>query len=325
MALIDMQKPKKNSPPTTLSAGINDSVTTIGVADTSVFYDADSALITSGIVIGFDDATETNAEEITITGASTTSGAGNLTGVTRGVNADGTIGAAKAWLSGDSIAVMLTSTGIEAIEDNITTLSAQPWTDILSSITATPASTSTITTTSDLTGSIKIGYPLRYTISSVVYYGIVTAITSSLITVAGAPLSGTVTAISYGDPARVQQQTIVVNGYYADASNTTLIEDDLFIKGGLLWLLSGAYIVQASYIAAAVDTGATAEKINITIGGSDLLSADTSVSTTLTKSIVNISTANYSIATGDAIEIDVTKGTNGDGHDLVVNLVAVFP
>lgn len=120
-----MQKPKKNSPPTTLSSGINDSVTTIPVAELSYFYDADSNLITSGIVIGFDSTTETYPEEITITGASGTSGAGNLTGATRGVNADGTIGAARAWDSGSSIAVMLTSTGIEAIQDNINDLAAR--------------------------------------------------------------------------------------------------------------------------------------------------------------------------------------------------------
>ncbi|MDD4453464.1 MAG: hypothetical protein PHZ06_11590, partial [Proteiniphilum sp.] len=121
MALADMQKPKKNSPSTTLTAGITDSANTIPVAELSVFYDADGALITSGIVIGYDSTTETYPEEITITAASGTSGAGNLTGAVRGISADGTNGAARAWNTGIRIAVMLTSTGIETIEDNITT------------------------------------------------------------------------------------------------------------------------------------------------------------------------------------------------------------
>jgi hypothetical protein len=102
---------KKNSPSTTITSPILAGATTIPVADTSVFYDSAGALITAGIVIAFDNATVTLAEEITITGASTTSGAGNLTGVTRGVNADGTIGQAVGWSTGTKIAVMF-STGI---------------------------------------------------------------------------------------------------------------------------------------------------------------------------------------------------------------------
>jgi hypothetical protein len=119
MTYAALAKLKKNSVPTTLSAGINDSVTTIPVAETSVFHDADGVLITKGIVIGYDDATVTATEEITITGASATSGPGNLTTATRGVKADGTIGAGVAWGSGTKIAVMF-STGIyDQICDNI--------------------------------------------------------------------------------------------------------------------------------------------------------------------------------------------------------------
>lgn len=111
MTYAELPKLKKNSVSTTLSSGIIDSAVTIPVTELSVFYDADSNLITSGIVIGYDTSNETYSEEITITGASGTSGAGNLTGATRGVNADGTIGAARAWDNGTNIAVMF-STGI---------------------------------------------------------------------------------------------------------------------------------------------------------------------------------------------------------------------
>jgi hypothetical protein len=112
-----LPKLKKNSVSTTLSSGIDNSTVTIPVSELSVFHDADGTLITDGIVIGFDDADETAAEEITVTGASATSGAGNLTGATRGVKADGTIGAASAWVSGTAVAVMF-STGIyEKIKD----------------------------------------------------------------------------------------------------------------------------------------------------------------------------------------------------------------
>ena len=119
MVYAALAKLKKNSVSTTLSAGINDVVTTIPVTQLSVFHDKDGTLITKGIVIGYDDAVESYAEEITITGASGTSGTGNLTSATRGVKADGSIGVGLAWGSGTKIAVMF-STGIyEQICDNI--------------------------------------------------------------------------------------------------------------------------------------------------------------------------------------------------------------
>jgi len=198
------------------------------------------------------------------------------------------------------------------------------WTEV-TAFTATPASTSTITTTSDLTGTITKRDPLRYVIGGVTYYGIVTVITSSLITIAGAPLSSTITALHYGDPTRVKTDTIVVNGYYADASNSKLIESDLFMNDGLIWTNSKAYIVQISYLHAVNDSGATQPKINITNGGSDIITSDVSVSTSSTvRTGININTY-YLLSFGGYIEIDVTKGTNGDAHDLTVYLVAVFP
>jgi len=111
MVYVALAKLKKNSVSTTLSGGITDSDSTIPVAELAVFYDADSVLITKGIVLGYNDVTESASEEITITGASGTSGAGNLTGATRGVKADGSDGIASAWGSGTRIAVMF-STGI---------------------------------------------------------------------------------------------------------------------------------------------------------------------------------------------------------------------
>jgi len=120
MTYVALAKLKKNSVPTTIAApGIDDDDTTIPVSELSVFYDADAVLIKKGIVIGYDDVTVTLTEEITITGASGTSGAGNLTGATRGVKADGSIGIGAAWIAGTNIAVVI-STGIyDQICDNI--------------------------------------------------------------------------------------------------------------------------------------------------------------------------------------------------------------
>jgi len=123
MAYVELPNPKKNSPSTTIAApGINDTDATIPVTELSVFYDDTSTLITESITIARNDATETKTEEIKITGASGTSGAGNLTGATRGVGADGVNGAANSWTAGTLISVQFTSTILQRIKDNFNDL-----------------------------------------------------------------------------------------------------------------------------------------------------------------------------------------------------------
>jgi len=119
MAFVTVERFKKNSPSTTIAApGISNSDTTIPVAELSVFYDA-TGLIKEGIVISRNNATETATEEIKITGASGTSGAGNLTGATRGVSAHGTNGAAAAWTAGTLISCQISSTLMNRIKDDL--------------------------------------------------------------------------------------------------------------------------------------------------------------------------------------------------------------
>ena len=66
------------------------------------------------------------------------------------------------------------------------------WTTIdLGDINRTPASTSTITTSSDLTGTAKKGMPCAVRNGSTWYYGQVTNITSGLITIRGHQLTAT--------------------------------------------------------------------------------------------------------------------------------------
>lgn len=125
MAYATLPMPKKNSVKTTLSTGITASDTTIPVAELSKFYDKDGALILKGIVIGFLNSSDIVPEEITITGASGTSGAGNLTGATRGVNADGSIGAAAIWPTGTEIAVMFSTSLPLQIRENFEALNTE--------------------------------------------------------------------------------------------------------------------------------------------------------------------------------------------------------
>jgi len=123
MAYSQLGKLKKNSISTTIAApGINASATSIPVLDLAAFSDDDGNLITSGLGIGYDNATQTYAEEIRITGRSASTGAGNLTGAIRGLNADGSIGAAKSHVEGTSIAVMFTTGIYNNIRENFIAL-----------------------------------------------------------------------------------------------------------------------------------------------------------------------------------------------------------
>lgn len=201
------------------------------------------------------------------------------------------------------------------------------WTQTTGTFTATPASTSTLTMGTDLTATIKVGYPLKYAIGGTTYYGIVTAITSNLLTVAGAPLGGDVTALYYGNPERVIQATYSINGYFADAANTTLLATDLLAKEK--WQQSKAYLVMISHIVTTDDSGANQPLVTVSVNGSvvgtDNTNAGLAVAETWTDTVVGINTSNYDINTGEAIEIVTdASGSNGDAQNLTVRCVWVL-
>jgi len=119
MTFIALEKKKKNSVPAVLTAPASSTDDSFSIDHLEYFHDADGVFITRGIVLGYDDADKTKPEEVTITTPSTTSGPGTLSGVVRGVNADGSIGAANAWPAGTKIAVMgVTSGDWNQIKDN---------------------------------------------------------------------------------------------------------------------------------------------------------------------------------------------------------------
>ncbi len=119
------------------------------------------------------------------------------------------------------------------------------------SFAATPASTSTLTMTSDKTGTIKPGYGVRYTIGGTAYYGVITAMASNLMTIAGASLSGDVTALAYTKTG-VIQMPILIPGYYEDATSAALLAEDL--GQTLIWQQGPAYMVRALMYSRVVDS-----------------------------------------------------------------------
>lgn len=193
---------------------------------------------------------------------------------------------------------------------------------------ATPASTSTLTMIADKTATILVGYGLRYTIGGVVCYGIVTAITSTLLTIAGAPLSNTVTNLSWCDPTRVIQLDFFIPNVFADAANTGLLASDLHTK--FRWSLTKAYLVKIIHTVRIDDTGANQPRVTVSINGSvvgtDNTNAGLAVAETWTSTVVGINTSNYDINTGEAIEIVTdANGTNDDARDLTVSTIWVIP
>jgi len=202
-------------------------------------------------------------------------------------------------------------------------VTASTWIQESGSFTATPASTSTLTMTSDKTGTIKVGMGLKYVIGGVTYYGMVSAIVSNLLTVRGAPLGGDVTALYYCDSTRLVQMPLLIPGYYEDANNTALISSDL--GQYLIWRQSTSYLVAIDARSRVADASSDG-KINARVNGSDVCSTSgglTLNSTNWVSTAVNIDTTTYDILYGEAIELNATKGTGGDAQDLSMWLVFV--
>lgn len=224
---------------------------------------------------------------------------------------------------GAKVMVLSSSGGVVSVA----TAAAEPisWIQTTGTFTAAPASTSTITMTTDLTASILVGMSLKYVIGGVTYYGRVAAIAANLLTVNGAPLSDDVTALYYGGGI-VREVVVIIPGTYEDANNTALIVSDL--KSSLQWGLPLSYLVYFRVYSNTEDTSDNGQasvrinntEVNTTAGGETIAAAVTWYST-----IVNIAVAAYDINPGEAIEVTAVKGTTGDASDLTVEMVFVTP
>ena len=201
------------------------------------------------------------------------------------------------------------------------------WTEI-TGFTATPASTSTLTFTTDRTTVLKAGIPVRYTISSVIYYGKITACTSNLLTIAGAQMGGDVTKLEYGVPEQVVVVNFFVSGNYGDGVADLLAAD---MNTYFRWQQSKAYLVAFSCTEKTVDTG-TEPKVNVKVNGTAVSTNDTNLGVQLTtagtwvdNSAVAINTTYYDINPNEAVEITCTAaGGTGDAAYLTVQTTFVL-
>lgn len=179
----------------------------------------------------------------------------------------------------------------------------------------TPTSTSvfSVTNTDDFetrdsagaaTGTIAVGLPVRFVIASTAYYGIVTAgVQNTSITIAGASITGTFSALAVGPPEKVIQLPInILQTSYTSSNNTDLLST-VTGKQYLTWSGPKARLVRFGFTHAS----ATAPVLNVKINGSIVGTSNVTVSTTAGTwtyvSAVAIDTSLYDINLGEAIEI----------------------
>jgi hypothetical protein len=209
------------------------------------------------------------------------------------------------------------------------------WTSLTATtdFSTTAASTSTITMNTDQTATIKAGMAVKFTLSGTVYYAIVSAITSNLLTIAGAPLTTTasaLTALSYGLLPPIVER-IAIPGYWADAADTALIANDLSIS--YVWRGPKAYLVQIGGYVRTTDSGASKPRLNARIGSTttDYVSTSNSnaglemtAATTWYRTGIDIASAKYTVSFADVVELKSDgAGSNDDSSDLFVELVFV--
>lgn len=200
-----------------------------------------------------------------------------------------------------------------------------------------PASSSTITMNSDQTGNIKKEMPIRFTLGGGAanpgtYYAKCTAITSGLLTIAGAPLEiddGDLTALAY-DPVRsVVQVDLFIASTYGDAVDTNLQSNDM--NNIAVWLLPDAYCIEFAASHSVVDSG-TEPKVNLRIDDAIVSTNDSNngiqlgaKDTLVYNSAVAINTTNYKVTKGDLLTPACTvAGGSADAADLSMPCVFVL-
>lgn len=204
---------------------------------------------------------------------------------------------------------------------------AEKWGRLISGtdFSTTPPTSSTIVMNTDQTPNIPIGTGVKYKASGSYYRGQVTALTANLMTISGAPLptsSGALTELYYLTEPLIQME-FLVPGYYEDASDTTLLLNDILTAP--VWGGRTSYCIGIGAKHRVVDSGASQPQVNFRINGSDVLSTALTMSSsanTMVWAVVAFNTSNYDIQFREGMEISVTKGTNGDARDLY--LIALY-
>ena len=224
-------------------------------------------------------------------------------------------------------AANLVATAVNGVLDEIEENAAIQWRAVPGAeYNVTPVSPSVIATTN---ADVKPGVPVRYVVSAVSMYGIVTAVSSGQATIQGPAISGTITSFATSSTERVRNVVLHIPGSYAATTGNKLASvANRFYR----WLAGEARLVsfQATHITAATTTQ---PKINMMIGANAVSTNDSNLGIQLgagSAHVVNaagaVSVANYGIAYGDFIEVNATAAGVGAtaAQDLTVHAVFVL-
>ncbi|MFA7177762.1 MAG: hypothetical protein WC114_10975, partial [Smithellaceae bacterium] len=205
--------------------------------------------------------------------------------------------------------------------------------------TATPDSTSKILMSD--TSQMEVGYPVRYEYLGTVYYGIVAEVSENVhVTIRGAALDvgEDLTDLRVGPAARVVVERLSIPGAYLvpwHVPTGTGSEADMLAeiaRRAVAWRHGPAKLVAMAVTQATAD-GTAQPKFNVSIAGDVVLTQDAGAGIQVSatpgawtwSSAVGIDAAEYSIATGDALEIVCTaSGSDGEACDLSVELLFVL-
>lgn len=194
----------------------------------------------------------------------------------------------------------------------------------------------TATLTSDITGSLLVGMPIKFKLTSsgaaTYYYAMAATVSSSLLTIHGASFitpDGALSELYYSDyPGQVFQTVFSLPSQFAHTTATQLIQTNL--SGVVLWKRPAAYLCNVAFRATMVDSGAVQPKVNVTINAVSLMldnsfNGKSLVSNTWVETRTRISKTRYDIQYGERLEITATKGTSGNAAGLTVLMTWVVP
>jgi hypothetical protein len=165
------------------------------------------------------------------------------------------------------------------------------------------------------------GRPLRYRgdSSDPWLYGMVAGSAAGAVTVAGAALPNPLAEIEVGKPELIRQINFFEPG--------NLVQGDDFMSPNT-WEMQEGYIVRATAKVETADNADVRIAIGVNAAGDDLITApgyiNLAQSTAKVATGVDISTANYSLAFGDKIFVNVDQGGE-PGNNLSVTLQVVTP
>jgi hypothetical protein len=198
------------------------------------------------------------------------------------------------------------------------------WTNVTG---VTTSDTGLIVTSANQGAWILAGLPIKYTVGSTVYYGVVTGVTTTNIAVAGPTCSAcTTTDVYVGNPEMVTVETFLISGSYSDAASTSLLEDDMNMY--YRWQSSNAYCVRFSTIHKVNGTANTAVNVLINANNVSTANSNSGITTDIdnwNSTFTDINSSNYRIEFNKPIEIKTNMTSPDSAKDLSIQIIFVFP